>query len=233
MFGTFKRSSLSEEISERLITLIREKKLKPGDKLPPERDLAVMMGVSRPSLREALRALALMNILEIKQGEGTYITSLQPGKLIESLDFVFTLNDTTYIEMFEARKGLEPYAASLAARRALPEDTIQLEQCLEKAVQNIGDIELFADLDRQLHEKILQIAGNSILTQFVMSLSRLSHVSRYRTVAIPGLPGQTIPELKRIVVAIKNHDPEEAYAGMIEHLERLEEALRFIVEENK
>src|SRR5690606_3169450 len=75
LFGTFKKSSISEDIVDNLLSLIRERELRPGDKLPPERELAAMMQVSRPSLREALRALAIMNIIEIRQGDGTYIPS--------------------------------------------------------------------------------------------------------------------------------------------------------------
>jgi len=78
-FGTLQRDVLSEKIVEKLLTLIREKQLRPGDRLPPERELATMMGVSRPSLREALRALSIMRVIENRQGSGTFVTSLKAG----------------------------------------------------------------------------------------------------------------------------------------------------------
>ncbi|MCB0176501.1 MAG: FadR family transcriptional regulator, partial [Anaerolineae bacterium] len=94
-------------IARRLMTLLKEKQLKPGDKLPPERELAAMMQVSRPSLREGLRALSMMNVLEIRQGDGTYVTSLDPELLVEQLSLVLALDDSTLLQLFEARKILE------------------------------------------------------------------------------------------------------------------------------
>ena len=114
-FGVFERDGLPERIAARLISLIGERQLRPGDKLPPERDLAATMQVSRPSLREALRALAMLNIVEIRQGSGTYVSSLKPEVLIEHLDFVFALDDSTFTELLEARQMLEPGLAAAAA----------------------------------------------------------------------------------------------------------------------
>ena len=112
-FGTLQKEALSEKIAERLLSLIKEKQLKPGDRLPPERELAVSMGVSRPSLREALRALSIMHIIENRQGSGTYITSLQPETLVEHLDFIIALNDSSFLDLFEARKILEGIGAAV------------------------------------------------------------------------------------------------------------------------
>ncbi|MEZ4768608.1 MAG: GntR family transcriptional regulator [Caldilineales bacterium] len=116
-FEPVRKSAIAEEISARLLTLIQEKQLKPGDKLPPERELAATMQVSRPSLREALRALALMNVLEIRQGDGAYVTSLEPDLLVEHLDFVISLDDSTIHHLFEVRRILETGIAQLAAQR--------------------------------------------------------------------------------------------------------------------
>ena len=114
-YESLKRDVLSERIAHSLLNLIKEKQLRPGDRLPPERELAAMMNVSRPSLREALRALQIMNIIDNRQGSGTYITSLEPERLVEHLDIIFTLNDSTFRELFEARKILEVGVAELAA----------------------------------------------------------------------------------------------------------------------
>src|SRR5450759_795463 len=94
-FGTFERNSLSEQIADRILQMIKDRQLHPGDMLPPERELAEMMGVSRASLREALRALSIMNIINNRQGSGTYITSLHPEHLVEQLEVVFALDDST------------------------------------------------------------------------------------------------------------------------------------------
>ena len=90
-FGPVKKNAIAEEIIARLLGLIRDRQLQPGDKLPPERELAAMLGVSRPSLREALRALSVMNVLEMRQGDGTYVSSLEPDLLVEHLGFVLSI----------------------------------------------------------------------------------------------------------------------------------------------
>ena len=129
-----KKSAISEEISSRLLLMIREKQLSPGEKLPPERELAAMLNVSRPSLREALRALAIMNVIEMRQGDGTYITSLEPELLVEHLDFVLSLDDSTFLQLFEARKIVEVGIASLAAQRITDRQIQELETLQTRSV---------------------------------------------------------------------------------------------------
>src|SRR5512136_2323466 len=126
-YGVFERDMLPERIAARLVSLIAERQLRPGDKLPPERDLAATMQVSRPSLREALRALAMLNIVEIRQGSGTYVASLRPEVLVEHFDFVFALDDATFAELLETRKMLEPSLAAAAATHATEDDLERLQ----------------------------------------------------------------------------------------------------------
>ena len=99
------RSTLPEEIADRLLDLIRAESLRPGDKLPAERDLAAMMHVSRPVLREALRALAIMKVVEIRQGAGTYITALEPQQLVSHLDFVFSKDTVALAQVHRDAAG--------------------------------------------------------------------------------------------------------------------------------
>ncbi len=115
------RKSMNEKtpkwrgITHLLLQQILEQQLKPGDKLPPERDLAERLGVSRTSVREALRALTMLNVLEMRPGDGTYITSLQPEILLEHLNLTFQLVDASILETFAARKVLEVGIIGLAA----------------------------------------------------------------------------------------------------------------------
>ena len=139
-FEPIKRSGLAEEISTRLISLIKEKLLQPGDKQPPERELAAMLNVSRPSLREALRALAILNIIEIRQGDGTYVSSLDTELLVEHLDLIFSLDDSTILQLFEVRKIFEPEIAALAAAR-ITADQIQAMEANRRAGFLLGATE--------------------------------------------------------------------------------------------
>lgn len=225
-FGTFEMRALSEEIVARLLSLIKEKELRPGDKLPPERELAATMQVSRPSLREALRALAIMNIIEIRQGDGTYVTSLDPELLVEHLDFVLSLDDSTFLTLFEARKIMEVGIVALAVQRITDEEIEELEACLSKSIEAVEDHEAFLQADVELHEKIVKAAQNPILSRFMASISRLGLASRRRTVEIPGVPRQSVEDHQAIVKALKARDPETARQAMLRHLNNVQERLK-------
>jgi GntR family transcriptional regulator, transcriptional repressor for pyruvate dehydrogenase complex len=224
-FGTFQRSNLSEQIAERIISMIKEQQLKPGDLLPPERELAETMGVSRPSLREALRALSIMNIIENRQGSGTYVASLEPERLIEHLDVVFSLDDSTFQELFEARRIIEVGIAGLAADMCKPEDEAELNSIHLKSVESVNDSKIFMDSDLELHHKILQITRNPILSLFMRSVTKLSIMSRKRTNEYPDVRQQTVLDHSKIIQAIVSHNSEEAKNAMKEHLDHVEKKL--------
>jgi GntR family transcriptional repressor for pyruvate dehydrogenase complex len=228
LFGTFKKSSISEDIVENLLTLIRERELHPGDKLPPERELAATMQVSRPSLREALRALAIMNVIEIRQGDGTYVTSLEPNLLMSHLDFVFALNDTAFLELFEARRILEPGLVEMAATRITDEEIAQLEDCVARSMEVVDDHEAFSQADLEMHELIAKAAGNSILQRCMAGVSQLGKVSRRRTVSLPGVTRRSVQDHLAIVRALKARDPVAARQAMLDHLRHVEDELKHI-----
>ena len=162
-FGPVERTILWEQVAEQLMTMLREKHLRPGDKLPPERELATMMQVSRPSLREALRALSMMNVLEVRQGAGTYVTSLEPELLVEHLDFVLSLDDSSLLELFEARKIVEIGIAGLAAQRITDEELAELEAGLARSQETLHHPVDFLQADEELHKAITQAARNPIV----------------------------------------------------------------------
>jgi GntR family transcriptional repressor for pyruvate dehydrogenase complex len=225
LFGTFKKSSISEDIVANLLSLIRERELRPGDKLPPERELAAMMQVSRPSLREALRALAIMNIIEIRQGDGTYVTSLEPELLMEHLDFVFALTDATFLQLFEARRILEPGIVALAADRITDDELVALEACISRSIELVDDHAAFAEADLEMHELIAKAARNTILERFMASLTQLGKVSRRRTVDLPGVARQSVQDHSAIAAALRLRDPAAARAAMLDHLQHVEREL--------
>jgi GntR family transcriptional repressor for pyruvate dehydrogenase complex len=232
-FEPFEKDVLPKKIATRLLSLIKEKQLRPGDKLPPERELAVMMQVSRPSLREALQALAIMNIIEMRQGDGTYVTSLEPELLVEPLDFVFSLNDSTLLELFEARKIVEVGIVALAAQRITAAQIQELETCLEKSLKASDNPRAFLEADLELHKRIVTAAQNPLLSRFMDSISQLGLVSRSRTTEIPGLIKQSAADHQAIVAALKAHDPEAARQAMLRHLDNVEQKLKALIPENE
>ncbi len=225
-FHTVSRSAVAEDIVAQLLSMIREKKLRSGDKLPPERDLAVMMDVSRPSLREALRTLSVMGVINLRHGSGIYVTALEPAKLVEHLDFVFSLDDSTYVQLFETRKALEPPICALAAQRITEEEIAQLEECLARSRMGLLDYEAYLQADLDLHEIIVLAARNPLLQRFMSSLHSLGKASRKRTATLPGVVEQTIQDHQNIIQALREHQPEAAHRAMLIHLEHVEQHLK-------
>ncbi len=225
-FGTLERGFLSNKIANRLLTLIKERQLRPGDCLPSERELAKIMSVSRPSLREALRALQIMNIIENRQGSGSYITALEPERLIEHLDIIFTLDDSTYMELFGARKILEAGLAELACRSITDKEIAELEGCLERAHSALNDPEAFLEIDLELHRKITEATRNRILAVFMRSINQLGIYSRRRTGERVRVRRQALDDHRAVVKALKNRDTRAARRAMLEHLSHIEAGLR-------
>jgi GntR family transcriptional regulator, transcriptional repressor for pyruvate dehydrogenase complex len=184
------------------------------------------MGVSRSTLREALRALSILNILEMRQGDGTYITSLDLDLLVEPLDLFLTMDSPTLAQLFEVRKMLEVGTAGLAATRITPAEIEGLKSCLEHALANVDDPDAFLQADIELHEGIARATDNPILTRFVVSLRVLGKASRERTVGIPGVVESTIVAHGRLVEAIGKGDAAGARQAMKEHLEQVELSLQ-------
>jgi len=229
MFEALEKDVLPKKIVTRILNMIRDRQLSPGDKLPPERELAAMMQVSRPSLRTALRALSLMNIIEIRPGNGTYVTSLDPQSLIEPLEFVFSLDDSTFLELLEARKILEVGIVEAAARQITDAEIAELEDCLSKSAKLVDDHEAFLQIDRELHAKITQASRNPILTRFMQSISQLDLAGRRRTADIPGMTAQSLEDHRIIITALKARDPEAARQAMLEHLRHVEQKFKQVV----
>jgi GntR family transcriptional regulator, transcriptional repressor for pyruvate dehydrogenase complex len=229
-FGTIERSALPDQIAERILQMIKDRQLKPGDKLPPERELSVMMNVGRPALREALRALSLMNVIEIRQGTGAYVTQLNTAQLVQHLDFVFSLNDAALMDLFDARKIVEAGIAELAARHITDEDIALLEACLQKSVDSAHDPELFLFADLELHTLIATIARNPILIRFIESIHQLGLVSRRRTGRLDGVIEQSMSDHHHIIETLKARDSQAAREAMLAHLGNVEEKLKRLVE---
>lgn len=221
-----KQQTVAEAISAEILDLLRRKHLKPGDKLPPERELAEILGVSRPSLREALRALSIMKVVEVRQGDGTYVSALNPEELVEHLEFVFMLDDSTTLQLFEARKIVEPGNAGLAAERINEEELADLRACLEKSERSYDDPEAFLQADIELHEIITRAARNPLLERFMASISALGRASRHKTVRLSGVTQPTVEHHRRIVAALEAHDPQAAGEAMLRHLDHIEQVYR-------
>ena len=224
-FGTVTKDALPDQIAARLIALITERQLKAGDRLPPERELAASMGVSRSSLREALRALAMLGVAEMRQGDGTYLTNLQPGSLMRSVGLVLALSDSGLEELFEARKLVEPSLAALAAQRIDEAGLNELRRCADASARAHDDAEAFMWADIELHATIARAACNAVLERLLESIAGMGIASRRRTGRLAPVRDQSADDHREIVAAIAAHDADAAAAAMLRHLENVERAV--------
>jgi GntR family transcriptional repressor for pyruvate dehydrogenase complex len=223
-FSSLRRSSTAERIVENLITIIKHRNLKVGDKLPSERQLCEMIGVSRPILREALRALQVMNIIDIRQGAGAYIKSLEPEDVVEHLDIVFHLDSSLYHDLYEARRVIEASIAAMAAEKIGDRELLLIEENIQQAVVEIDDEQAFFERDLELHEMILKAAGNRVIPVFMQSINKLALMTRQKTNAMPDTRRHTIQDHKAILTALKNHNGPESAAAMERHIRNVEQA---------
>lgn len=225
-FGALRpRSTLPEEIAQRVLDLIRAQQLRPGDRLPAERELARRLGVSRPVLREALRALALMKVVDIRHGTGTYVTSLEPRQLISHLDFAFSSDESALTKVFEARRVVESGNVRLAARRVSDEALDELSALLAQLQLALDDPEQFSRVDIAFHDAICRAADNFMLAQFMTIVDTLGKVSRQRTGRQRRVRETAVRDHRLILDALRARDPDAAERAMRGHLDHIETAL--------
>ncbi len=219
--------AVTDEAIEKIKQMIVSGRVRPGEKLPKEADLAAELGLSRSSLREAVRALSLINVLDVRQGDGTYATSLAPALLLEAVTFIVDFHrDDTVLEFLEVRRILEPAATALAALRMPAEDLPELERILESAKADSPSDD-FVKADLEFHKKIAVGAGNSVLASLVDNMSMPTTRARiWRGVTQPHAQERTLGEHQAIYLAVKNRDPELARSAAIVHISGIESWLR-------
>lgn len=220
------RVSVSELVVQRLLALVRDGHLGPGDKLPPERDLADQLAVSRPTVREALRALSILGVLEIRHGGGVYVTSLAAEELLAPMEFFVSLNAQNMAELFDARIHFEPMLAGLAAERLTAAALARLETLVAAQVGDPEDADLFHDTDVEFHKTILEASGNDFLTRFGRLLQVLGDQGRKAFQTRKSVRAQSIEDHQVILSALTARDPVGAQRAMRQHMVNVRNALR-------
>jgi len=211
--------TVTDEAIARIREMIVSGQLRPGDRLPREADLALQLGLSRNSLREAVRALSLIRVLEVRHGDGTYVSSLEPDLLLETTTLVtHLLQEHTVLELFEVRRLLEPAAAALAAVRMNEADRGRLRVELDRMLAAPGAAEL-VDADMAFHAVIAGAAGNTVLSTLLDGLSaRTMRARLWRGQADEQALAVTVSEHVRIYEAIMSRDPELTRALAAAHI---------------
>lgn len=221
--------SIDESIVKEIRALIEAGDIRPGDRLPAERDLARAFSVSRPSLREAMRRLATMGLVEIRWGQGVFIRASDLDFLIEHMT-PLVFGQGNVVDLYEIRRQLEVAAAGWAAERATAEEKAALRQLSDGAVAQrdllSADPELARDIDRRYHNMIAALSHNAVLVRVMIGLLDLLADLRQRSFAIPGRAQRSLDEHERITAAIERGDAPASREAMLRHLEQAEAAIR-------
>jgi len=217
-----KSTRIYQEIVRQVKAMIAEGRLKSGDRLPPERDLAEKFVVSRTSVREALRALESLGLLEIRPGEGTFVREVSVDALIEPLALIMASQREAIGELFEARRLLEPAIAALAARRATPDEIHEMERILEEQGKEVTAGKTGFAQDAQFHAAMGAAAHNRAIMRVQHGLMDLLTQSREESLNTPGRPTRSHEDHRRILAAIAARDADGARQATLDHLEAVE-----------
>ncbi len=218
-FEAIPRNKVYQEVAKRLERHITDE-LKPGDLLPPERELVRMLGVSRGSVRDAIRTLEMMGLLEPRQGIGTVVCSSAAANplataLLEKRKLV--------AELLDVRKMIEPPLAGRASRHASAVELAEMEQILRRQAVKIHRGELAIEEDSEFHYAIALAADNSVVLKVVDILMDLLRETRERSLQVEGRQARSLAGHRRILSALKRGDPAAAEAAMGRHLQEIED----------
>lgn len=232
--GRFERIAsqrIYQQIVDQISRMIADGTLKPGDRLPPERQLAEEFGVSRAAVREALSALVLMGLVEVRQGEGTFVRSVTQESLVNPMALMLAMerDEAVGLELLEIRVALESEAAYLAALRREDEDLAAMETALAEMEAALQAGQLGAEADWKFHHALTHAAGNGLLVQVMATLrdSMQEGIERYRTqlLRIPEQDKQLLEEHRSILEAVRAGNAQLAHDCMRDHIDRVKRTL--------
>jgi len=211
--------AVTDEAILKIKEMLLSGELRPGDRLPPEKELSESLGLSRSSLREAVKALELIRVLDVRRGDGTYVTSLEPRLLLEAMTFVVDLHeDASVLELFEVRRILEAAAAAIATRKADRGDLTELYTMLDEVGQDTSVEDLVAH-DIKFHARINELSGNSYLSSMLESLSSRTLRARiWRGLTEQNSVVRTLSEHRAIVDAMAAGDTELVRSCVTVHI---------------
>jgi GntR family transcriptional repressor for pyruvate dehydrogenase complex len=215
-----KSGTSSEEVVVNLRGMIQRGELRRGDQLPPERDLAKLLGVSRPTLRAGIRSLAAHGVLQSRQGSGTFVVDSNGPPSLDSspLRLMAALHGFTSAEMFEARRSIEMAMAALAAERATGDDLASMAEEMAGMYASLEDPEQYLVHDMHFHETVAAASGNRILTALMNMVATILLDVRSKTVKRAKDLKESAEMHRQIYRAIRNHNPEAARSAMRDHL---------------
>ena len=223
----------TEQVVARVYELIKREDLKPGERLPPERELAKQLGISRPSLRAGLSSLISMGVLQSRQGAGTFIVDGPPALDSEPLRLLAQLHGFSFEHMFETRSVLEVGAAGLAAERATGEQLATMSEQIADMYAALSDPQQFLVHDVAFHRAVASASGNPTLATLVEMVSAILYERRRETIERAHDFKEALELHRRVYRAIRARKPEEAREAMREHIVRAQRAFALEEKQNR
>jgi GntR family transcriptional repressor for pyruvate dehydrogenase complex len=235
-YKQIKSRKIYEEVADELIKMIKDGKLSPGDKLASVQQLAENFKVGRSAIREALSALRAMGLVEMRQGEGTYVKQYDPGALSQSISTAVLMNKEDVKDLLEVRKILEVGSVAVAAANWAGTDLAEIEKSLQEMSEAIGHEELGEKADLKFHIAIARASHNNLLVSLMNSVSETMAVTMRETRRIWIYSHETTSERlyhehKNIFESIRVRDANRAQQLMLTHLVKVEEVLTAYFEE--
>ena len=224
-FHAVRRTKASREIVGQVQGMIAGGHLKAGDRLPPERELAHLFGVGRCTLREAVRVLESLGYVEVRAGEGTFLTEFKAATTQENLPTEIFSKWSTQLNLFELRAVLEPGLASLAARRATPDQLTKMREVLEEQALQVQRGDSGMKEDAIFHRLIAEATGNPALIEIMETLTHVLQETRHASLQRDGRPMRSLKQNTLILAAIEARNPAVAARRMRSHIQSLKRAL--------
>ncbi len=218
-FGAVAKSTLADEVAQRVAEMIREGTYEPGDRLPSISDMASRFEVGHPTLREALKKLEVLGTVEIKHGSGVYVKNDQDVLLMSNPIFAGEVSKDMMLDLIEARIPIELESAAGAARNASDEQLERLEELLEAAGEHMADDAYLTEVNMAFHREIAVASGNMVMAQVLEVLANLFEKEQRMLLDIHGSREEDHADHLEILEAIREGDPELARERMKEHLD--------------
>lgn len=212
------RESVAEAVARRILDRVTTGALRPGDALPPERELAVSLGVSRPSVREAIRGLAILGVVRTRQGGGASISELDADAILGPIQFFLSLEESNVRNLYDARSLIESDVARRAAENMDEAALNGLDEILSAQERTIDDPMAFRESDLAFHEALWEGSGNAYLKRIGESLNVIGLEFRNKASETRGVLEQSLEDHHALVKAIRSRDPEAAARAAARHM---------------
>jgi len=218
------KSSLSSLIVEKIVQAIKKGELKQGDRLPSMSHLAKKLNVGQSSIREALKQLQVMGLVDVRHGKGIFVSEVDIGSVLKDVSHLLILKRPDILYLMEARRIVEYGTVKLAAQRSSQEEIEELYQLTQRMQSELDDPENFIKDDLGFHLKLAEASKNPILPMFLNSIRSLFLQEQKAVVRLPGAAKRASDYHMKICKAIKEHNAEKAAKVMMQHLTDIEKA---------